>query len=355
MLDGNLAPPRGAAPPTVGLRAAWASAPALDAKAPAARIVADIGGTNARFAYQGERGAAPEFLETLDTAEYASLSDALRAYLSGLAARLGPRARPSAAVLAVATAVSGDEVKWTNHAWSFSKQALQREMGFHQLTVLNDFEALALSLPHLRPGQLIAHPGPAPAQPHPVGAMLAVVGPGTGLGVAGLKHTPGGWVALATEGGHATLAAHTPLEASVLEVLQKSHAHVSAERLLCGSGLSLLHHCLAAIRGETAETLSAKDIVALGLADPACAASQTLDVFCAWLGSFCGNVALTLGARGGLYVGGGIVPRMGQRFFDSDFRARFEAKGRFAPYLAKIPTQVIADTFAALTGAANAD
>ena len=326
-----------------------------------AGLVADIGGTNARFAYLPGNGANIEQVEALPVAKFATPLHAVNAYLAGVRAALGARYRaPQQATIAVATAVAGDCVRWTNSPWVFSQSDLQAALGLQNLHVLNDFEALALSLPHLQRSQL-AWQGLAPQAHEPggagwqTGAMLAVVGPGTGLGVAGLKHGTAGWIALAGEGGHATLPAHSTLEVEVLAHLRRKLDHVSAERLLCGEGLQRLHMAICAVHGRpTHERASptAADIVATGLADLNSTESLSLNAFCAWLGSFCGNVALTLGARGGLYIGGGIVPRLGKRFFQSEFRSRFEAKGRFAPYLATIPTPVIINTEAALLGAA---
>jgi len=177
--------------------------------------------------------------------------------------------------------------------------------------------------------------------------------------VGGVVHTPAGWQALPGEGGHVTLSAADDRESLLLSHLRRTHEHVSAERLLSGIGLPLLHQALAALQGRPAPVLGTPQIVERGLAAPGDAVadvlcSDTLDTFCALLGSFAGNVALTLGARGGVYIGGGIVPRLGDRFFASRFRERFEAKGRFRGYLHAIPTPLITDTLAALSGAVAA-
>jgi glucokinase len=161
-------------------------------------------------------------------------------------------------------------------------------------------------------------------------------------------------VALPGEGGHATLAPADDLESALLACVRRDFAHVSAERLLSGIGLPVLHQALAQVEGAAAASLPAAQIVEAGAAGTDALCSRTLDMFCALLGGFAGNVALTLGARGGLFIGGGIVPRFADRFFASAFRQRFEAKGRFQPYLAAIPTALITDTLAALGGAALA-
>ena len=313
-------------------------------------LLADIGGTNARFGWLAPGSSAVAHVATLRGADHAGPAEAARAYLDNLARQLGgDYTPPRAGAFAVATAVGGDQIAFTNSGWSFSRRQTQAGLGLDELLMLNDFEALALSLPRLSAAQLRPHG----AMPQARGT-LAVVGPGTGLGVAGLVQTPHGWVALAGEGGHATLCASDDFELALLAAVRRGHVHVSAERLLSGIGLPALHGGVAAVLGVPAEPLAAELIVERGLAgsDPVC--SRSLDAFCALLGGFCGNVALTLGARGGLYIGGGIVPRLGERFFQSNFRERFEAKGRFQAYLQAVPTALITDTLAALTGAAQA-
>ena len=331
---------RSTASPAVGLDGPW--------------LVGDIGGTNARLGWVAGRGARVTHVRSLPVAEHAGPVAAIGAYLAALQAETGAPP-PRHAALAVASALDGDLVALTNGHWSFSRKVLGDALGLATLTVLNDFEALALALPRLGPQQL-RWQGPT-AQP---AGTRAVVGPGTGLGVAGLVPTRGGWVALPGEGGHATLSAADDFEARLLDHARTRHAHVSAERLLSGLGLPLLHEAVVAVTGlparassASASAPSAQDIVERGLAgEPACA--RTLDVFCALLGGFAGNVALTLGARGGVYIGGGIVPRLGERFVVSRFRERFEGKGRYRAYLQAIPTPLIVDTLAALDGAAAA-
>lgn len=314
-----------------------------------AALVADVGGSNARFGWA--QGGRVCHISTLPVQAHAGLAEAARSYLQGLAAELGPHYRaPRAAAIAVASAVSGDRVALTNSPWCFSRAAVQADLGLDQLLLLNDFEALALSLPGLQPGQLRAH-GPLPQ----AAGTLAVIGPGTGLGVAGVVQTRAGWQALPGEGGHASLAPADDFEAALLAQVRLSYPHVSAERLLSGIGLPVLHQALAAVLGQAvAVPLSAERIVEQGLVGGDALSSRCLDVFCALLGGFAGSVALTLGARGGVYIGGGIVPRLGERFFASAFRERFEAKGRLRPYLQQIPTALITDTLAALGGAALA-
>ena len=317
-------------------------------------LLADIGGTNARFGWVAEAGQPVAHIATLPCAAHAGPAAAARAYLAQLADTLGAAYRPPVAgAFAVATAVGGERIAFTNSGWNFSPTGTQAELGLHTLLWLNDFEALALSLPGLGPQQVQAV-GPLAATAGGLGGALAVIGPGTGLGVAGLLPTPHGWVAVPGEGGHASLSAADDFESAVLAAVRREFAHVSAERLLSGIGLPVLHRGVAAVLGTAAEVLPPEAIVERGLAGQDAACSRALDSFCALLGSFAGNVALVLGARGGVYIGGGIVPRLGERFFASRFRERFEAKGRLAPYLQAIPTALITDTLAALGGAARA-
>ncbi len=313
-------------------------------------LVADIGGTNARFGWVQDERLNVSHVRKLPVNEFAGPTRAAQAYLAEISTLMGPAYEsPHKAAFAVATAVTSDEIHFTNSEWHFSRMAVQRDLQLDALLVLNDFEALALSLPLLSAAQVRAH-GAAPE----ARGTLAVIGPGTGLGVAGVVQTRDGWIALPGEGGHSTLAASDDFEAELLRHLRQLFVHVSAERVLSGIGLPLLHDAVAALLGRTPETLDAKAIVerALARSDDIC--ERTIDLFCGFLGGFAGNVALTMGARGGVYIGGGIVPRLGDRFFASSFRERFEAKGRFSDYLRAIPTAVITDTLAALSGAAHA-
>jgi len=315
------------------------------------RLVADIGGTHARFGWLDGPVAAVEQVRSFPVREHAGPAQAAATYLHELARRLGAGYRPArCAAFAVATAVDGDRVELTNSRWSFSRRGLAADLGLQTLLVLNDFEALALALPRLTSNQLRSD------RPLPVvrSATLAVLGPGTGLGVGAVVPTSHGWVAIAGEGGHATLAAADAFESEVLAQVRREFGHVSAERLLSGIGLPVLHAAVAAVHGLRTAPASTEQIVERGVAGTDALCASTLDSFFALLGGFAGNVALTLGARGGVYIGGGLVPRMAERFFASRFRERFEAKGRFRAYLEGIPTPLVTDTEAALTGAAFA-
>lgn len=305
------------------------------------RLVGDIGATNARFAlYGGERRIT--HIRVIPVDSYPSLREAVEAYLRAEAVHepLG------AAALAVASPMTGDAVTMTNHPWSFSITELGRELRIERLRVINDFTANALALPHLKEEERLAiGDGAAVAD-----APMAILGPGTGLGVSGLVPTQAGWVPLAGEGGHASMAAFDDQESEVLARLRQLYGHVSAERVLSGQGLVNLYHALAEIAGVTIESYTPAQITdpAIGEQEPLCKAA--LAMFCAMLGGMAGNLALTLGARGGVYIAGGIVPRLGARFAESMFRERFESKGRFRTYLAAIPTYVVTAAVPAFLG-----
>jgi glucokinase len=312
------------------------------------RLVGDIGGTHARFALVMRPGGPPQDVAVLRCLEHASLLDAIHAYLRERAG-----AAPRAAAIGVATAITGDEVRMTNHPWTFSIEALQHALGLERLLVLNDFSALALALP-----ELPAHERLAVGGGHSVpGAAIALIGPGTGLGVSGLLPIPGGggYVPIAGEGGHVTLMSHEPDEAAVLDLLHRRYGHSSAERALSGPGLEALYDAICTLRGGTPRHLTAAQVThaALDAADADCA--RAVSMFCSLLGHAAGNLALTLGARGGVYIGGGIVPRLGEWFARSSFRERFESKGRFREYLRQIPTWVVTSPQSpALLGASRA-
>ena len=322
---------------------------ALEPKLARPWLVGDIGGTNARFGWLAADSAQVQHVQTLPTAGHVGLAEAAREYLNRLGASLGPAYQPPrAAAFAVATAPGTDPIRFTNNGWSFSREATRQALALDELLILNDFEALALSLPHLREDQVRSI---GPVRQAASMAAMAVIGPGTGLGVAGIVAAGKGWVAVPGEGGHASLSASDEFEAALLAAVRQEHAHVSAERLLSGIGLPVLHRAVSLVQGRVLPPLLAAEvIVELGMARQDADCSRTLDAFCALLGSFAGNVALVLGARGGVYIGGGIVPRLGERFFESEFRGRFEAKGRFNDYLRAIPTLLITDTLVALSG-----
>jgi glucokinase len=307
-------------------------------------LVADVGATNARFGLVSPKGAVLH-TRTLAVMDHPTIASAIIGYL----AERGALPMPREGAIAIASAITGDRVVMTNHPWSFSISALKSGLGFDRLEVINDFTALALALPHLAPEHRLQVGGGTIAAHAPIG----VLGPGSGLGVSGLIPSAKEWIALAGEGGHATMAPADDRESAVLERMRRHFDHVSAERVLSGPGLVNLYNALAMLDAVPSRGYTAAQITdpAIGATDSLCVEATSL--FCAMLGTMAGNLALTLGARGGVYIGGGIVPRLGQRFAHSPFRVRFEAKGRFSEYLAAIPTYVVNHPLPAFLGCAE--
>lgn len=311
------------------------------------RLIADVGGTNARFAWQEGPGTALVDTQLLQVADFPRLEDAIHHYLD----RRGGGV-PDALAIAIANPITGDRVQMTNAHWSFSQAAIKAEFGVSTFRLLNDFTALALALPTLQSDQLRKIGGRAPVPR----AAIALVGAGTGLGVSGLVPVgEKGWVPLTGEGGHVTLPAITARERLVMDGLIERYGHASAERLVCGQGLLDTFTLLCKADGVTAEAIhDAAGVTEAALNAHQIQAVEALTMFCAVLGTVAGNLALSLGAHGGVYVGGGIVPRLGTWFDSSPFRERFEAKGRFKQYLADIPVWVItSEQSPALLGAAR--
>jgi glucokinase len=309
-------------------------------------LVADIGGTNARFGLADAATGRVLNVVRLRCADFESPVDAVRHYLTMVGAPI-----PSRAAFALAGVIGEGEVRLTNHPWVFSRFELRGVLGCEHVLLLNDFEALAIALPRLGPNDCWAPFGP---QPSPATNLpMAVVGPGTGLGVAGLVRHRDCWIPVPGEGGHATLCATTAFEADVIGVARARFGHVSAERLLSGPGMVVLYHAVAIVRGIAAAAAVGNAAQIVALADRGDELAQaTVETFFDLLGAFSGSVALTFGARGGLYLGGGIVPKLKAHFAASRFRARFDGKGRFQSYLPAVPTPVITSTDAALLGAA---
>ncbi|MFZ6745157.1 glucokinase [Undibacterium sp. JH2W] len=306
------------------------------------RLLADIGGTNARFALEiAERQFVA--VRVLACADFPRLADAMQSYLGSpeIKQELGKLGtRIAHAAVAIANPVDGDQVHMTNHEWSFSIAGMRQQLDFSTLLVLNDFTALAMALPYLDASQRLQIGGGV-EQP---GRTIGLIGAGTGLGVSGIVPAGTSWAPLASEGGHASFAPANNEEVQILLNLWQQYAHVSAERLLSGKGLELI---CTAISGKK---LNAAEITHRALDGSCSACLRTVEHFCGILGSMAGNVALTLGAKGGMYIGGGIVPRLGPLFAASAFRQRFEAKGRLSGFLAQIPTYLITEEYPAFIG-----
>jgi glucokinase len=309
------------------------------------RLLADIGGTNVRFALLAPGSDEPREETNLVCADFEGLEQATRHYLAGVG-----NVVVREAAIDVATAVTSDFVKLTNSPWNFSIEQTRRALGLDRLLVLNDFTALALSLPLLQSSER-RQVGRGQGLE---GAPIALIGAGTGLGVSGLLRHGGQWVPLEGEGGHTAFSPMDEREDGVLRVLRKRFGHVSTERLASGPGLVNIYESLCQMDNVAARDLEPHHVTEAGLegGDPQCA--EALAMFCGILGTAAANLVVTLGARGGLYLGGGIVPRLGDYFDRSPFRPRFEQKGRFSSYVAAVPSYVILADYPALRGLAVA-
>jgi len=315
----------------------------------AAALLGDIGGTNARFALMDGEGRI-DHIRILAVARYPGIAEAIEAYLAdiGRAVAQGSPARPKDAALDIAGPVAGDEVALTNHPWSFSRMGLRERLGVERLMVVNDFAAVAAAAPHL-PTDDLARVGPAVKAPSG-GAPIGVIGAGSGLGVGAVLPVGGLWTALPGEGGHVSLPASSERESAVLDAMRRRFGHVSAERALSGPGLVNLYLTLAALDGAAPVDLKPAEVTARASSDRHCA--EAVSMFAEMLGTVAGDLALTIGARGGVQIAGGIVPRLGAAFPGAAFRRRFEEKGRLGPYVAAIPTFVIRHPFPAFVGLA---
>jgi glucokinase len=304
-------------------------------------LIADIGATNCRCALLDDHGK-PVALEVYGTADFTGVEAMLDAYLD----RRRESDSPRRAALAVAAPILADRVRMINAAWEFSQRELKERLGLHRLVVVNDFAAVAWGLPDLGAADL-RRLGGGEGAPR---AALATLGPGSGLGVAALVPATDGWSVVSGEGGHLTLAAATDEEAQIIGLLRARHGHCSAERLLSGPGLLNLHAALAELSGyEGPQPAAPADLTDAAVrGDPR--ARKTLDTFFAMLGTVAGNLALVTGARGGLFVAGGIAPRVLEPLVASEFRARFEAKGRYRNYMEGIPTYVVTEPLPAFRG-----
>ncbi|HZP88125.1 MAG TPA: glucokinase [Burkholderiales bacterium] len=308
-------------------------------------LLADIGGTNVRFALLAPGTLQPLHEQSYRCADFNGLEHAVRTYL----AQTGNPEVVDAA-FDVATAVTGDLIRLTNSPWAFSIEQTRRQLNLNRLVVLNDFTALALSVPTLTAAEMRRVGGGSVTD----AKAIAVIGAGTGLGMSGLFRVGGRWFAIEGEGGHGAFSPMDDREDAVLHVLRERFGHVSNERLLSGPGLVNIYEALCRLAHVAVQALAPERITEFGINGSDAQCAEALAMFCAALGTAAANLALTLGARGGVYVGGGIVPQLGDYFERSRFRSRFEHKGRFSSYMAAIPTYVITGENMALRGLALA-
>jgi len=314
-------------------------------------LLADIGGTNARFALADTDRPAPLLVDSerqFEVVDFPSLAHAAQHYLDQSPAH---SSRVRSAVFAIAGRVTGDHARITNHHWVISRIATQQALGLDSLRLVNDFAAQAMAVELLTADDMVAIGQVSLKPPTSLSRTYAVLGPGTGLGVSALIVRDGQRIALETEGGHVGFSAGTPEEAAILERLSNCYGRVSDERLVSGSGLVNIHRALSEIAGEEAQDMRPHDITAgAARGDPRC--QRTIEVFCAVFGAIAGDLALTLGAWDGVFLTGGLVPRLLEELQRSEFRERFEAKGRFAAAMAHVPTMAVVHPYAGLLGAA---
>ncbi len=309
-------------------------------------LIGDIGGTNARLALVTPGAFAPHDIQNLPCADYPGVVEAVRDYL----ARVGAtgEAAPREACLAFACPIRGDRVTMTNNSWAFSRAEVQASLGLTLFKVINDFTAQALGVPHVAEADRVeVQPGEAV----PYAARL-VIGPGTGLGVAGLFPGRHAWIPLPTEGGHVTFAPTDEREQYLLRHFRTRYGRVSVERLLCGQGLHDLYLAHCSLKGANPVHATPAEVTAAADGDPL--ARDTLLRFLKILGDVCGDAALTLGARGGVFLCGGILPRLLDWLPQSRFREAFAAKGRLGAYTAAIPVHLVTAHLTGLLGAAEA-
>ncbi len=303
-------------------------------------FVADVGGTNIRLATikDGKLDHIRKYL----CANYPTLEDAIRAFQADVG-----NPSFSAGCIAIACPVGGDRIAMTNHHWSFSRKALQVQLKLDTLLVINDFTAIAMSVPGLRDDQVLKI-GAGTAEE---GGSMAIFGPGTGLGVSQLVPTEKGWLAVDGEGGHVDFAPVDEEDLVVWRFLRRSFEHSSAEEVLSGRGL--VHTYLAFCQSEGVEATfdTPAQVTEAALAGSCPISERSLHQFCRMMGSFAGNLALTMGAFGGVFIAGGVVQHFLPFLKDSEFRNRFEAKGRFRGYVSAIPTFVITEPDHGLLGA----
>jgi len=306
-------------------------------------LIADIGGTNARFAV-AQNGKIAGNVTVLACRDHNNLADAANAFLNSL----DPSSRPKYGIVAVAAPVTEGTVQLTNLNWHFSKDQLCDDLKLDGLDIVNDFTAIAWAVPRLQQNDR-RQVGGGTAR---TDAPIVVIGPGTGLGVSALVPAPDGWVVLPTEAGHVTMAGSTVMEDKVLDALRQKFGHVSAERVLSGPGLVNIYEVLVGLEGQGPAVLSPEQVSANALSHPGSHEALALGMFFEFLGTAASNAALSLDAHGGVYVAGGVVGKLGDAFAASGFRRRFETKGRFESYVAEIPTFAITHPFAALAGLA---
>lgn len=310
-------------------------------------LVADIGGTNARFGLEDYASRTLQAVRRYSVADHQHFSDALKSFLADVVSIGGWQLQPQAACLAVACAVESDEVRFTNSPWTINCVQLSELLGIDKVELINDFVAVGHAVTDLTPNDWLQIGGGSAV----AGKPIAILGPGTGLGVCTLAPIGVGYQVIEGEGGHVDFAPVDAQEIAVLEILSGRFGRVSIERLLSGAGILNIYQALAQLAKKPANHETPMAVTEAALEGHETLSVKALAMFCRVLGSEAGNLTLTMGARGGVYIAGGIVPRFSEFLEQSDFRYRFESKGRFRPYLASVPVRVIVKEDLGLFGA----
>lgn len=312
-------------------------------------LVADIGGTNARFSalLEGHLESQYEFHHSVE--EYPEFEHLIAILLQEIKSATGWQNPPSGACFAVACPPDTEIIRFTNSHWTFEKTQLQASLGCDTLLIINDFEAVAHGITELSEDDLVKVGGETPVANKAVG----ILGAGTGLGVACLVPHADGYHVLDTEGGHADYSPIDDLQSAVVNALRARFRRVSLERLLSGKGLLNIYTALCSIENTDTNFETPAEVVAAALDGSDTKALQTLNMFCEGVGAAAGNLALTFGAKGGIYIAGGVIPRFQEFFIKSGFRSKFEDKGRFVSYLKSVPVYLVVRSNLGLLGAAK--
>ena len=310
-------------------------------------MVADIGGTNARFGVVDLSSEKIRLVRRYSVTDHGDFIDAVAHFLKDVEGNPGWESFPCAACLALACPITGDKLRFTNSPWFVDRQQISVLLNNATVEMINDFAAVGYAVTSLQPEDwVVVNEGKTDSR-----SPIVVLGPGTGLGVGTVVPTQTGFQVLAGEGGHIDFCPVDDVEISVLQYLTARFGRVSAERVLSGIGIENVYNALAEISGRPAVLHSAAEISAAAIAGSDPVAVETLELFCKNLGSVAGNLSLALGARGGVYIAGGIIPRFVQHFLNSGFKERFLAKGRFSEYLSDIPVRLITKEDLGLAGA----
>jgi len=313
-------------------------------------LVADIGGTNARFSALLDDGSLEsEFEFHHSVEEYPQFADLIDGLLAEIATATGWDNAPANVCFAVACPADDLVISFTNSHWQFTKTHLKQLLGCENLSVINDFEAVAHGITELDDSDLVKVGGGDAVSTKPIG----ILGAGTGLGVAGLVPRVDSYDVIDTEGGHADYPPIDDMQSKVVNSLRERYGRVSLERLLSGKGILNIYIALCSIEAVEVEFETPAEVVAAALDKSDSKALQTLNMFCEGMGSAAGNLALTFGAKGGIYIAGGVIPRFQEFFINSGFRSKFEDKGRFVSYLQPIPVFIVVRSNLGLLGAAK--